>query len=73
MIHYYYIHILVINFFVIIFEQIFGEIGAKELYSYDGESSKEFTDKFISISRAAMSFPLNIPGTTYYKCLKVIN
>ncbi|KAG8368271.1 hypothetical protein BUALT_Bualt15G0027900 [Buddleja alternifolia] len=49
---------------------MFGEFGANLLYSYDPESLKEFTDKFTNVSRAAMSFPLNIPGTTYHKCLK---
>ncbi|KAH6789333.1 hypothetical protein C2S51_004339 [Perilla frutescens var. frutescens] len=49
---------------------IFGEFGARKLYGRYAERSKEFTHKFVDISRAAMSFPLNIPGTTYYKCLK---
>ncbi|KAI3446076.1 hypothetical protein Pfo_002741 [Paulownia fortunei] len=49
---------------------MYGEFGGKLLYSYDPESSKELTDKFIHVAQGAMSFPLNIPGTTYYKCLK---
>ncbi|KAG8368270.1 hypothetical protein BUALT_Bualt15G0027800 [Buddleja alternifolia] len=52
------------------FVTMYGEFGANLLYSYDSESSKALTDKFINVSKAAMSFPLNIPGTTYHKCLK---
>lgn len=52
---------------------MFGEIAANRLYSFDPERLKDFTDAFISFSRGVMSFPLNIPGTTFYNCLKVRN
>ncbi|KAK9287485.1 hypothetical protein L1049_015906 [Liquidambar formosana] len=47
------------------------EFGAKELFSYDPEKSSQDTSKmFINFSQGLMSFPMNIPGTTYHKCLK---
>ncbi|KAJ0010739.1 hypothetical protein Pint_34159 [Pistacia integerrima] len=50
------------------------DFGAKQLFSYDDEKSPmNFCDKFINFSRGLMSFPLNIPGTAYYKCLEDYN
>ncbi|GER50381.1 cytochrome P450 [Striga asiatica] len=49
---------------------MFAELCGKHLYTHGGESSEDFADLFINLSRAAMSFPLNIPGTTFHKCLK---
>ncbi|GER50382.1 cytochrome P450 [Striga asiatica] len=49
---------------------MFAELCGKHLYTHGGESSEDFADLFIKLSRAAMSFPLNIPGTTFHKCLK---
>ncbi|KAL3614121.1 hypothetical protein CASFOL_042195 [Castilleja foliolosa] len=38
--------------------------------NYDPKSSKELIDNFVNGVKAAFSFPLKIPGTTYYNCLK---
>jgi hypothetical protein len=47
--------------------------GAKQMFSYDPEkSSVDLTEKFVNFSKGLLSFPLNIPGTTYHKCLEVI-
>ena len=50
------------------------DFGAKIFFSYDAEkiSQMNMSEKFTNILAGFMSFPLNIPGTTYYKCLKVI-
>lgn len=48
------------------------EFVAKLLFGYDSNKSKErLGEKFSHISQGLLSFPLNIPGTTYYSCLKV--
>jgi len=48
------------------------EFVAKQLFGYDAEKSKEkIGEKFAHISQGLLSFPLNIPGTTYHRCLKV--
>ncbi|KAL0012828.1 hypothetical protein SO802_007936 [Lithocarpus litseifolius] len=47
------------------------EFGAKQLISYDSQQSSEnITDFYFSLLRTLMSFPLNIPGTAYHKCMK---
>jgi hypothetical protein len=47
--------------------------SAKQMISYDAEKSTEnLSEKFAEVIEGLMSFPLNIPGTGYYKCLKVI-
>ncbi|XP_037496897.1 cytochrome P450 87A3, partial [Jatropha curcas] len=47
-------------------------LTAKQMFSYGVEknSSEEMTEKFTGIFNSLMSLPLNIPGTTYHKCLK---
>uniref|UniRef100_A0A2N9IF25 Cytochrome P450 n=1 Tax=Fagus sylvatica TaxID=28930 RepID=A0A2N9IF25_FAGSY len=52
--------------------------GAKQMFSYDPEkSSIDLTEKYVNFSKGLLSFPLNIPGTAYHKCLedhkKVLN
>lgn len=50
------------------------EFVAKQLFGYDSDKSKErIGDKFANISQGLLSFPLNIPGTTYHSCLKVFH
>ncbi|KAM5562735.1 cucurbitadienol 11-hydroxylase-like [Rosa sericea] len=45
--------------------------SAKQMISYDAEKSTEnLSEKFAEVIEGLMSFPLNIPGTGYYKCLK---
>ncbi|KAL3733218.1 hypothetical protein ACJRO7_022703 [Eucalyptus globulus] len=47
------------------------QFGAKQLLSYDPkQSSEKLGDLFFSFVRGLMSIPLNIPGTTHYKCMK---
>ncbi|KAL8060469.1 hypothetical protein ABFX02_02G026200 [Erythranthe guttata] len=49
---------------------MFGEFGMNQLCMCDPETSKQLVDNYINGTNAIMSFPLNIPGTTYYKSLK---
>ncbi|KAI8532117.1 hypothetical protein RHMOL_Rhmol11G0188500 [Rhododendron molle] len=43
----------------------------KQMFGYDSENSPEkLSDKFANFVHGLMSLPLNIPGTTYHKCLK---
>eukprot|EP00258_Populus_trichocarpa_P038289 XP_024454308.1 cytochrome P450 87A3 [Populus trichocarpa] len=47
------------------------DFTAKQLFGYDAEnSSDKISEKFTKVIDAFMSLPLNIPGTTYHKCLK---
>ena len=48
--------------------------SAKQIImSYDAEnSSGSLSNAYTGIIEGLMSFPLNIPGTAYNKCLKVI-
>ena len=47
--------------------------SAKQMFSYDPEkSSVDLTEKYANFSKGFLSFPLNIPGTTYHKSLEVI-
>ena len=49
------------------------DFTANELFSYDFKKMEaNFSEKFTNIVQVLASFPLNIPGTTFYKCLKVI-
>ncbi|KAK9286743.1 hypothetical protein L1049_015147 [Liquidambar formosana] len=44
---------------------------ARQMFSYDYENSSEkICEKFTNFLGCFLSFPLNIPGTTYHKCLK---
>ncbi|KAL3614124.1 hypothetical protein CASFOL_042198 [Castilleja foliolosa] len=47
-----------------------GEFALTHLCSYDPHTSKELIDNFVNGAKAAFSFPLKIPGTTYYNGLK---
>ena len=50
------------------------ECTAKQMIGYDPKKSPDkIVEKFTSILQGLMSFPLNIPGTAYHKCLKVIS
>ena len=49
------------------------DINATALFSYDFKmKGAHFSEKFTSILYALISFPLNIPGTIFHKCPKVI-
>ncbi|KAH7534081.1 hypothetical protein FEM48_Zijuj04G0199500 [Ziziphus jujuba var. spinosa] len=43
--------------------------SAKQMFSYDAEkSSFNLGEKYTRVRDGLFSFPINIPGTTYYKC-----
>uniref|UniRef100_A0A2N9F5T0 Cytochrome P450 n=1 Tax=Fagus sylvatica TaxID=28930 RepID=A0A2N9F5T0_FAGSY len=47
------------------------DFSAKQFFSYDAEKSQtNMSEKFTNTLGGFMSFPLNIPGTAYHKCLK---
>lgn len=47
--------------------------GAKHLIGYDAETSSDnLSDKFSKILSTFLSIPLNVPGTAYHNCLKVV-
>lgn len=53
--------------------QMIFDLTAKKLISYDQESSEEnLRQNFVAFIRGLISFPLDIPGTAYHKCLQVI-
>ncbi|KAK6136758.1 hypothetical protein DH2020_029512 [Rehmannia glutinosa] len=49
---------------------MYGEFVGNKMCSFDPEKSKELIHTFMNGIKIAMSLPLNIPGTTYHKCLK---
>ncbi|RWR95018.1 cytochrome P450 87A3 isoform X1 [Cinnamomum micranthum f. kanehirae] len=48
------------------------ELTAKKLISYDPItcSSSNLREKFVAFIEGLISFPINIPGTAYYKCIQ---
>ncbi|KAF5206999.1 Cytochrome p450 [Thalictrum thalictroides] len=45
--------------------------SAKKMISYDeAKSSAKLRENFADFIKGLISFPVNIPGTTYYKCLQ---
>ncbi|KAK6939230.1 Cytochrome P450 [Dillenia turbinata] len=47
------------------------EITAKQIFSYCPKKSEEnISEKLVGFLQALMSFPVNIPGTTFHRCLK---
>ncbi|KAH6818203.1 cytochrome P450 [Perilla frutescens var. frutescens] len=47
------------------------DLTAKKLISYDSESSSEnLRENFVAFIQGLISFPLDIPGTAYHRCLK---
>ena len=58
-------------FFCICMQMIFG-VTSKILMSYEPEKSKEnLAENFSNILGGLMKFPLYIPGTAFYRCIKV--
>lgn len=48
------------------------DLTAKKLISYDQEKSSEnLRENFVAFMEGLISFPLDIPGTAYHKCLQV--
>ncbi|XAR70337.1 hypothetical protein NMG60_11027160 [Bertholletia excelsa] len=47
------------------------DLTAKKLISYDAEKSPEnLRENFVAFIQGLISFPLDIPGTAYHKCLQ---
>ncbi|PON90925.1 Cytochrome P450, E-class, group I [Trema orientale] len=47
------------------------DLTAKKLISYDqNNSSENLRENFVAFIQGLISFPLNIPGTAYHKCLQ---
>ncbi|CAL5356093.1 unnamed protein product [Camellia sinensis] len=47
------------------------DLTAKKLISYDPEKSSEnLRENFVAFIQGLISFPMNIPGTAYHKCLQ---
>ena len=50
------------------------DFTAKELFSYDAEKSSEnLGESFTNFLQGLISFPINIPGTAYHKCVQVLS
>ncbi|GAB4838633.1 hypothetical protein Ancab_028178 [Ancistrocladus abbreviatus] len=48
------------------------DFSAKQLFGCDpAKANEKIGEKFIYLSKGFLSFPLNIPGTAFHKCLKV--
>ena len=53
--------------------QMIFDFTATTLFGYDFKmKGAHFSENFTNIVHALIAFPLNIPGTTFHKCLKVI-
>ncbi|EYU29834.1 hypothetical protein ABFS82_05G099200 [Erythranthe guttata] len=51
--------------------QMIFDLSAKKLISYDSEKSTEnLRESFVAFIQGLISFPLNIPGSAYNKCLQ---
>ncbi|TXG50981.1 hypothetical protein EZV62_023505 [Acer yangbiense] len=51
--------------------QMVFDLTAKKLISYDQENSSEnLRESFSAFIQGLISFPLNLPGTAYHKCLQ---
>lgn len=52
---------------------MFLNFGTKQVFSCDADTLQfDLGEKYSRIINGLMSFPLNIPGTAYHTCLKVI-
>ena len=50
------------------------DFTAKELFGYEAEKSCDnFGESFTNFLQGLMSFPINIPGTAYHKCVQVLS
>lgn len=48
------------------------DLTSKKLISYDSENSSEnLRENFVAFIQGLISFPLNVPGSAYNKCLQV--
>ena len=52
--------------------QMIFDLTAKKLISYEPDKSSEnLRTNFVAFIQGLISFPMNIPGTAYHKCLQV--
>ncbi|KAK2426009.1 cytochrome P450, family 708, subfamily A, polypeptide [Trifolium repens] len=52
-------------------ERMIFDLTAKKLISYDStKSSENLRENFVAFIQGLVSFPLDIPGTAYHKCLQ---
>lgn len=59
-------------FSIYIIIQMIFDLTAKKLISYDStKSSENLRVNFVAFIQGLISFPLDIPGTAYHKCLQV--
>lgn len=57
---------------IMIHVQMIFNLTAKKLISHDAENSSEnLRENFVAFIKGLISFPLNIPGTAFHKCLQV--
>lgn len=49
------------------------DLTAKLLFGYEAKTSNEknLSERFTYFLQGLMSFPLNVPGTTFHQCLEV--
>lgn len=48
------------------------DLTAKKLISYDpSKSSENLRENFVAFIQGLISFPLDLPGTAYHKCMQV--
>lgn len=48
------------------------DLTSKKMISYEeAKSSMKLRDNFLDFMQGLISFPLNVPGTAYYKCLQI--
>lgn len=58
--------------YTLVFMQLIFDLTAKKLISHDPEKSSEnLRENFVAFIQGLISFPVDIPGTAYHKCLQV--
>lgn len=62
-----------IYFFLFLIMQMTVDFAAKQIFSGDLENAPfNISDMFRDLVEGLMSFPINLPGTSHHKCLKVL-
>lgn len=57
---------------MLVFYQMIFDLTAKKLISHDPDKSSEnLRANFVAFIQGLISFPFDIPGTAYHKCLQV--
>ena len=47
------------------------DLVAKKMIGFDPMDSRELIKKFEDFFKGMLCFPINFPGTSFYKCMKV--